>query len=131
MIGKSDGKYTQKSNVVKIREKYKNLDKIENYKVESLNGGINQENSINISWNKLDKFDCTYSIYIRNNKTSKDGGFTLYQYGISDNKITIPLNEGEDVDLDIYVVANSSQGASQNSDILNVTNIKQETKPEE
>lgn len=133
VIGKSDGKYTQKSKIVKIREKYKNLDKIENYKVENLNGGINQENSINISWNKLDKFDCTYSIYIRNNKTSKDGGFTLYQYGISDNKITIPLNEGEgeDVDLDIYVVANSSQGTSQNSDILNVTNIKQETKPEE
>ena len=131
VIGKSNGKYTQKSKVVKIREKYTNLDKIENYKVENLTGSINKDNSISISWDKLDKFDCTYSVYIRNNKTSKDGGFTLYQYGISDNKIIIHLNEGEDVDLDIYVVANSLQGSSQNSDIFNLSNIKQEIKPEE
>jgi hypothetical protein len=131
VIGKSDGKYTQKSNTIKIREKYKNPDKIENYKVENLKGNINEDNSISISWDKLDKFDCTYSVYIRNNKTSPGGGFTLYQHGISENNIIIPSNEDEDIDLDIYVVANSLQGNSQNSNILKVLKVKPETKPED
>lgn len=130
VVGKSEGKYTQKSNIVKVSESYKNPDKIENYQVENLDGHVNEDNSIDISWDKLSKFDCTYSVYIRNNLTSPGGGFELYQYGISDNKIKIPMNKDEEINLDVYVVANSSEGSSKNSKIINMVKSKPDVKPE-
>ncbi|MGL5754775.1 MAG: hypothetical protein ACRCYC_05575 [Paraclostridium sp.] len=130
VVGKSEGKYTQKSNIINISESYKNPDKIDNYQVENLSAHVNEDNSIDISWDKLNEFDCTYSIYIRNNITSPGGGFELYQYGISDNNIKIPINEGEEINLDVYVVAKTGDASSQNSKVLSIIKSKPEVKPE-
>lgn len=131
VVGKSEGKYTQKSDIVNVKETYKSPENIEDYKVNNLKYTINEDNSISISWDKLDKFDCTYSVYIRDNTKNEEGGFELYQYGISDTNINIPIEPNKDINMDVYVVANSSQGASQSSDVINILKTIEEIKPEE
>ncbi|EPZ59195.1 hypothetical protein H477_1949 [[Clostridium] sordellii ATCC 9714] len=134
VVGNSNGKHTQRSNVVKVREEFgepdKKPDNIEDYQVENLQADINDENEINLSWDKLDKFDCTYSVYIKDNIKTPDGGYVLYQHGISKNNISIPMNKDEDIDVDIYVVANSSNGSSKNSKTVKISKIKLDNKTE-
>lgn len=130
VVGKSDGKYTEKSDIVNVKETYKSPQNIKDYKVNNLKYTINEDNSISISWDKLDKFDCTYSVYVRDNTKNEDGGFELYQYGISDNNINIPIEPNKDINMDVYVVANSSQGSSQSSDIINILKTIEEIKQE-
>ena len=134
VVGNSNGKHTQRSNVVKVREEFgepdKKPDNIADYQVENLQADINDENEINLSWDKLDKFDCTYSVYIKDNIKTPDGGYVLYQHGISKNNISIPMNKDEDIDVDIYVVANSSNGSSKNSKTVKISKIKLDNKTE-
>ena len=130
VIGKSDGVYTQRSGIINIKKEYTDLENIQDYKVENLRGSISSDGNLEISWDKLNKFDCTYSVYIRNNQISNDGGFELYQHGLSDNKITIPIDLSESVSMDIYIVANSTQGSSKISNILNIEKTKPDSKNE-
>ncbi|WP_250673228.1 hypothetical protein LZ906_005885 [Paraclostridium ghonii] len=124
VVGKSDGVYTQKSDIINIKKEYTNSENIQNYQVKNLSGNINDDGNINLSWDKLASFDCTYSVYIRNNIASPNGGFELYQYGIRENNISIPVNLSEDINIDVYVIANSSQGSSKSSEVLNLERKK-------
>lgn len=126
IVGKSNGVYTQKSDTINIKKEYPNSENIQNHQVKNLSGSISDDGNIKLSWDKLDNFYCTYSVYVRNNITSPNGGFELYQYGISENNISIPINLSEDINIDIYVVANSSQGSSKSSEILNLERKKTE-----
>ncbi|GIM33821.1 hypothetical protein [Paraclostridium bifermentans] len=130
VVGKSDGVYTQRSDTINIKKEHPSAENIQDYKVENLEGTISDDGNINLSWDKLENFDCTYSIYVRNNITSPNGGFELYQHGVSENNITIPVNLLEDINMDVYVVANSSQGSSKSSDVLNLEKKKTEIEVE-
>lgn len=122
VIGKSSEGYTKRSKIAKIRHSYKNPNNIENTKVENLVGHINEDNSITISWNKIQNIDCTYNVYIKNNLISDSGGYELYQYGITENTFTIP-SIGESIDIDIYVDATNTQGRSGQSNIININKL--------
>ncbi|MGL4879352.1 hypothetical protein [Paraclostridium dentum] len=130
VVGKSDGVYTQRSDTINIKKEHPSAENIQDYKVENLEGTISDDGNINLSWDKLENFDCTYSIYVRNNITSPNGGFELYQHGVSENNITIPVNLLEDINMDVYIVANSSQGSSKSSDVLNLEKKKTEIEVE-
>ena len=130
VVGKSEGIYTQRSDIINIKKEYSNLENIQDYKVENLEGNISDDGNVNISWDKLENFDCTYSVYVRNNIISPNGGFELYQHGISENKISIPVDLTEDINIDVYVIANSSQGSSKSSNILNLEKKKTDTEIE-
>lgn len=125
VIGKSDGVYSKKSSIAKIRHTYKNPNNIENTKVENLIWSMNEDNSINISWDKIENIDCTYNIYIKNN-LEESGGYILYQHGITNNAFTIP-SLGDNLDIEIYVDASNTQGRSGQSNVINIKmNIEDE-----
>lgn len=121
VVGKTSEGYTKKSKIVEVRHSYKNPNNIENTKVENLVWSMNEDNSITISWDKIQNIDCTYSVYIKNNLISIDGGYELYQHGITENTFTIP-SLGEFIDIDVYVKANNTQGSSGESNIINIKN---------
>lgn len=124
VVGKSDDGYTKKSNIAKIRHSYKNPNNIESTKVENLNWSMNEDNSINLSWDKIENIDCTYNIYIKNN-LEESGGYILYQHGITDNSFTIP-SLGDNIDVDIYVDASNTQGRSGQSNVISIKNNTEE-----
>lgn len=121
VVGKTEEGYTKRSNIAKVRQEYKNPNNIKDTKVENLNGVMNEDNSITISWDKIPNIDCTYSVYIKNNGLSPDGGYELYEYGITENNFTIP-SLGELVDVEIYVLGNNTQGDSASSNIISIKN---------
>lgn len=123
VVGKDEQAYSKKSSIAQVRHDYQNPNNIKNKKVENLAGTINEDNSISISWDKIPDIECSYSVYIKNNLITSDGGYELYQHGITDNSINIP-SLGDSIDVDIYIIANNTQGSSGESNILNLNNIK-------
>ena len=119
IVGKSEGKYSKKSEIAEIRHTYQNPNNIINTTVKNLAWKIDENNNINISWDKIDNIDCTYNIYIKNNKIQQSEAYVLYQHGIIDNSFTIN-SLGDIIDVDIYVDASNAQGHSEKSNIVNI-----------
>lgn len=114
VIGKKDNIITKKSNIVNLPV----TENIEYEAVENLVGQINNEdNVVNIKWDRLDLKDVMYSVYIKNNKNGENG-FTLYENNLQDNFISIPIDER--FDIDIYVIGSKNGKFSKHSNIINL-----------
>ncbi|MGL6107118.1 hypothetical protein [Romboutsia sp.] len=114
VVGKTPTGNTGQSTIVNIKPEKQD---IENQKVENLYSEINDD-SIKLKWNAINIPNVTYSIYIKDN-IKEDSGFILYQNAVEGNELTIPTNE-EDVNFDVYVVANQNNIYSKPSNIINV-----------
>ena len=119
VVGKTKVGTTKPSNVVNIKIGDSNPGYIDDMKVEGLTANIDLENNIvNIVWDDIEKYNCTYNIYVRNNSKG-ESNFSLYRQGIQGNECTIGIPEGE-LNLDVYVVAIYNGSSSQNSNIINI-----------
>lgn len=115
IVGKENDLKTKPSNAVNILP---DLENIEDEIIKNLVQNIDNENDIlTLTWDKLDIKDITYSIYIKNNKNGEEG-FTLYQNSLQDNFISIPIQQ--EIDIDVYVIANKLGKFSKQSDTINV-----------
>ena len=113
IVGITPNGETEKSDIINIKPK-----DIVDEKVEHLEGYLDSENNIRLSWKPINIESITYSIYIKDN-LNKENGFVLYQNGIQENHYIIPVNN-ENIDIDIYVVGNEDGKNSNQSNIINI-----------
>ncbi|WP_042275217.1 hypothetical protein [Faecalimicrobium dakarense] len=115
VIGNTDVGTTKPSNIVEIKPLQ---DNIQDLSVENLSYSIDYENnSARLTWDKINIENSSYSVYVKNN--INNDGFILLQNGIQDNEFTMNLGD-EDVNLDVYVVANQNDKYSKQSNIINI-----------
>lgn len=116
IVGKTSKGNTKPSNTINIKPKDEN---IEDKKVESISSEINSD-SIKIKWGAINIPNVTYNVYIKDN-IKGDSGFVLYENIVQENELTIPINENEEeINMDVYVIANQNNTYSKPSDILNI-----------
>lgn len=115
VVGKNNNVSTEPSNIVNILPK---LENIEEEVIENLVEKIDDENNIvTLTWDKLNIKDVTYSVYVKDNKNGENG-FTLYENGLQENYISIPIKE--DFNIDVYVIGSKDGKFSKQSNIINV-----------
>lgn len=114
VIGKSSTGDTKPSSIVNIKPKQES---IEDKTVENVSSQIDTD-FIKIKWDAINIPNVTYSIYVKDN-LSEDGGFVLYENSVQQNEFEIPITE-ENVDIDVYIIANQNNTYSKASDILNI-----------
>lgn len=117
VIGKTDVGTTKPSNTIEIKP---TQDDIQDVSVENLSYNVDYENNVaRLTWDNLNIENVSYSVYVKNN--INNDGFVLLQNGIQNSEFTIPLGN-EDVDLDVYVIANQNDKYSKQSNIVNIKN---------
>lgn len=115
VIGKTDVGTTKPSNTIEIKPAQ---DNIQDITVENLSYNVDYENkNARLTWDSINIKNVSYSVYVKNN--IRNDGFVLLENGIQNNEFTITLGD-EEVDLEVYVVANQNDKYSQPSNIINI-----------
>ncbi len=115
IVGKNDKESTKPSDIINISKENEDIQK---EIVENLQFKLSDE-GIDLNWSPIKIPNVVYSVYIKDNN-SLDGGFILHQNNIEKNEFTILLND-ENLNIDVYVVANKDDKYSQKSEIINIT----------
>ncbi|MGL5328471.1 MAG: hypothetical protein ACRDD7_04320 [Peptostreptococcaceae bacterium] len=109
VVGLDETGQSKNSNVVNIKHKFE-----EEKEELVLTAKLDSENKkINLSWNNIS--DSTYNVYVKD-ISAQNEEFVLYKEGLSKLKYSIDI-QGEEVNLEVYVVAVSDGNEKARSDI--------------